>query len=207
MLLATKLHVPGPQPGFVPRLRLAARLDEGLERGLVLVCAPAGSGKTALLSSWARGGQRPAAWLSLDASDNDPARFWRHTVAALDRARPGIAELLGRLIGAQRKDQDVARCVSLGCLARLQRAFGAGHAPPDAGPGAVAAPGIVEPLTARELEVLGLLAAGRSNQVIAGELVVTLDTVKKHVGHVLSKLGAASRTEAVARARDLGLLP
>ena len=120
---------------------------------------------------------------------------------------PPMAALLGRLIGAQRKDQDVARCVSLGCLARLQRAFGAGHAPPDAGRGAVAAPGIVEPLTARELEVLGLLAAGRSNQAIAGELVVTLDTVKKHVGHVLSKLGAASRTEAVARARDLGLIP
>jgi LuxR family maltose regulon positive regulatory protein len=42
VLLATKLHVPGPQPGLVPRPRLADRLDEGLERGLVLVCAPAG---------------------------------------------------------------------------------------------------------------------------------------------------------------------
>ena len=99
MLLATKLHVPVPQPGFVPRRRLAARLDEGVERGLVLVCAPAGSGKTALLSSWARCGQRPAAWLSLDAGDNDPARFWRHAVAALDRACPGIAERVGPLLG------------------------------------------------------------------------------------------------------------
>ena len=70
-----------------------------------------------------------------------------------------------------------------------------------------AVPGIVEPLTSRELEVLGLLAAGRSNQAIAGELVVTLDTVKKHVSHVLDKLGAANRTEAVARARELGLIP
>ena len=68
-------------------------------------------------------------------------------------------------------------------------------------------PGIVEPLTGRELDVLVLLAAGRSNQAIAGQLVVTLDTVKKHVGHVLGKLGAASRTEAVARARELGLIP
>jgi LuxR family transcriptional regulator, maltose regulon positive regulatory protein len=118
-----------------------------------------------------------------------------------------MAALLGRLIAAQRKDQAVARCVPLGCLARVQRAFGAGRATPDAGRGTVAAPGIVEPLTARELEVLGLLAAGRSNQAIAGELVVTLDTVKKHVGHVLGKLGAASRTEAVARARELGLIP
>ena len=91
LLLATKLHVPGRQPGFVPRPRLARALDEGLARGLVLVCAPAGSGKTALLADWARSGDRAVAWLSLDAGDNDPVRFWRHAVAALDRARPGIS--------------------------------------------------------------------------------------------------------------------
>ena len=99
VLLATKLHVPGPRPGFVPRPRLAQRLDEGADRGLVLVCAPAGSGKTALLADWARSGQRPAAWLSLDDADNDPARFWRHAVAALDRACPGIGERVGPLLG------------------------------------------------------------------------------------------------------------
>src|SRR5438093_13062748 len=82
VLLATKLHVPGPRPGFVPRPRLAQRLDEGLAQGLVLVCAPAGSGKTALLADWARSGRRPAAWLSLDDGDNDPVRFWRHAIAA-----------------------------------------------------------------------------------------------------------------------------
>ena len=99
VLLATKLHVPGPRPGLVPRPRLADRLDEGLGRGLVLVCAPAGSGKTALLAGWARCGPRPAAWLSLDAGDNDPARFWRHAVAALDRVCPGIAARVGPLLG------------------------------------------------------------------------------------------------------------
>jgi len=52
-----------------------------------------------------------------------------------------------------------------------------------------------------------MLAAGRSNQAIAGHLVVTLDTVKKHVTHLLDKLGAANRTEAVTRARQLGLIP
>ena len=67
-------------------------------------------------------------------------------------------------------------------------------------------PGRSSPADMRELEVLEMLAAGRSNQAIAGELVVTLDTVKKHVGHVLGKLGAANRTEAVARARELNLL-
>ena len=99
VLLATKLHVPGPRPGFVPRPRLAQRLDEGLGPGLALVCAPAGYGKTVLLADWARCRERPVAWLSLDAGDNDPARFWRHTLGALDRARPGVAERVGPLLG------------------------------------------------------------------------------------------------------------
>ena len=68
VLLATKLHVPGPPPGFVPRPRLARALGEGLARGRVLVCAPAGSGKTALLAGCARGGGRPVGWLGLDAA-------------------------------------------------------------------------------------------------------------------------------------------
>ena len=99
MLLATKLYVPRLQPGFVARPRLVQALDEGLVGRLILVGAPAGFGKTALLACWARRGDRPVAWLSLDAGDNDPARFWRHAVAALDRARPGIAERVGALLG------------------------------------------------------------------------------------------------------------
>ncbi|HEX5300399.1 MAG TPA: LuxR C-terminal-related transcriptional regulator [Streptosporangiaceae bacterium] len=95
ILLATKLHVPPPPPGLVPRPRLAQALGEGLARGRVLVCAPAGSGKTALLAGWARGGGRLVAWLGLDAGDSDPARFWRYAVAALDRARPGLAGRVG----------------------------------------------------------------------------------------------------------------
>jgi LuxR family transcriptional regulator, maltose regulon positive regulatory protein len=99
VLLATKLHVPRPQPGFVPRPRLVEALDEGLARRLVVVCAPAGFGKTALLADWARRGRCPVAWLSLDASDNDPARFWRHAVGALDRVQSGIAERVAPLLG------------------------------------------------------------------------------------------------------------
>jgi LuxR family maltose regulon positive regulatory protein len=98
VLLATKLHVPRPQPGFVPRRRLAEELGDGLARGRVLVCAPAGFGKTALLADWARGGGRPVAWLGLDGGDSDPARFWRYAVAALDRARPGLAGRVGPLL-------------------------------------------------------------------------------------------------------------
>ena len=99
VLLATKLHMPASRPGQVRRPRLTARLDEGAARGLVLVCAPAGYGKTVLLADWARRGEHPAGWLSLDAGDNDPARFWRHAVAALDRARPGIGDRVAPLLG------------------------------------------------------------------------------------------------------------
>ena len=99
VLLATKLHVPRLRRGFVPRPRLVEALDEGLARRLILVCGPAGFGKTALLADWARRGGPPVAWLSLDAGDNDPARFWRHAVAALDQARPGIGERAGPLLG------------------------------------------------------------------------------------------------------------
>ena len=99
VLLATKLHVPRPRPDLVPRPRLAERLDEGLARGLMLVCAPAGYGKTVLLADWARRGQQPVAWLSLDVGDNDPARFWRHCVAALDQGRPGLAGRVAPLLG------------------------------------------------------------------------------------------------------------
>ena len=119
---------------------------------------------------------------------------------------PPMARLLGRLVAAQRAGQAAAE-VPFGYLARLQRAFGAGPPAPGSGRDTAAVPGIVDPLTSRELEVLTMLAAGRSNQAIAGELVVTLDTVKKHVSHVLDKLGAANRTEAVARARELRLIP
>jgi LuxR family transcriptional regulator, maltose regulon positive regulatory protein len=65
-LLATKLYLPGPRPDLRLRPRLTPRLDEGVERGLVLICAPAGYGKTVLLADWARRGRHPVAWLSLD---------------------------------------------------------------------------------------------------------------------------------------------
>src|SRR5690348_4314958 len=99
VLLATKLNVPWLRPDLVPRPRLARWLDQGGGRGLVVVCAPAGYGKTVLLAEWARRGRNPVAWLSLDAADNDPARFWRHAVAALDRVRPGIGDRMGPLLG------------------------------------------------------------------------------------------------------------
>jgi len=105
---------------------------------------------------------------------------------------PAMAAVLGRLIAAQRSDQRAAR-IPLACLARLQRAFGDGH--PAGGPvGSSAAadarvPRLVDQLTSRELEVLAMLAAGRSNQGIASHLVISLDTVKKHVSHLMGQAG------------------
>ncbi len=83
MILATKLYVPPPQPRAVPRPRLIERLDESLHSRLILVSAPAGSGKTTLVGEWIAGGERPAAWLSLDEEDNDPNRFLAYLIAAV----------------------------------------------------------------------------------------------------------------------------
>jgi LuxR family maltose regulon positive regulatory protein len=113
--------------------------------------------------------------------------------------------LLTRLSAAQAGQRDAARRIDPGYLAALMDAFGqAGSVPPSA---RATPPGLAEPLTDRELEVLRLIAAGKSNQRIAHDLVVALDTVKKHVSHVMGKLGAANRTEAAARGRQLGLIP
>ena len=76
-LLATKLYIPPVRPDFVSRPRLIGRLATALERKLTLVSAPAGFGKTTLVSAWVRQTELPVAWLSLDHSDNDPAQFWR----------------------------------------------------------------------------------------------------------------------------------
>src|SRR4029453_8594796 len=100
-LLATKLHVPRLRPEFLRRPRLLERLAEGAGGELVLVCTQAGFGKTTLLSAWARRSQQPVAWLSLDGGDNDPVRFWRYVVAALDGAGTGLGDWVAPLLGPQ----------------------------------------------------------------------------------------------------------
>jgi LuxR family transcriptional regulator, maltose regulon positive regulatory protein len=100
--VGTKLYVPQPRLGFLLRPRLRQRLTQGTALELVLVCAPAGFGKTSLLGDWARRSQRQVAWLSLDPGDSDPARFWRYVAAALDLACAGIAEQVAALLGGPR---------------------------------------------------------------------------------------------------------
>jgi LuxR family maltose regulon positive regulatory protein len=84
-ILATKLYIPPPRPKIVVRPRLIERLNEGFLPGrkLTLVSAPAGSGKTTLISEWLAGCSQKAAWLSLDEGDNDLARFLTYLVVAL----------------------------------------------------------------------------------------------------------------------------
>jgi LuxR family maltose regulon positive regulatory protein len=121
---------------------------------------------------------------------------------------PPMAALIGKLARPRRGQGNGGGGVPLDYLRRLMSAF---QQDADRGqPGrraSVVVPGLIEQLSKRELEVLQLMAAGRSNREIAEELVIVVDTVKKHVGRVMDKLGAANRTRAVTRARELGLLP
>jgi len=103
-ILATKLYIPPPRPKVVLRPRLIERLNEGLLAGrkLTLISAPAGFGKTTLVSEWVDDCERPAAWLSLDEGDNDHTRFLTYLIAALQTVAANIgAGVLGMLQSPQ----------------------------------------------------------------------------------------------------------
>src|SRR6185503_1903538 len=95
-ILATELYIPPPPPKVVLRPRLIERLDETASvRGtpsVTLISAPAGFGKTTLVSEWVAHGGRPTAWLSLDEGDSDPTRFLTYLVAALRTIAPTLGE-------------------------------------------------------------------------------------------------------------------
>jgi LuxR family maltose regulon positive regulatory protein len=100
--------------------------------------------------------------------------------------------------------QAAARGLTPQYVRELLEALGEGETvaapwPPSASP-------LIEPLTPRELEVLHLLGEGCSNREIAEALVITLNGVKKHTSNIYGKLGVHSRTQAVVRAQELGLL-
>ncbi len=101
-LLRTKLYVPTLRPKLVSRPHLIEQLNQGLEHKLTLVAAPAGFGKTTLVSEWVAGNERPVAWLSLDEGENDPARFLAYIVAALQTITANFGEgLLSVLLSPQ----------------------------------------------------------------------------------------------------------
>jgi LuxR family maltose regulon positive regulatory protein len=104
-ILATKLYIPPPRPKVVHRSRLIERLNEGLQRKLTLISAPAGFGKTTIISEWLdklrlvanneTQDENKVAWLSLDEGDNDPVRFLSYFIAALNQIE-GIGAAFGK---------------------------------------------------------------------------------------------------------------
>src|SRR5437660_3574200 len=101
-ILATKLYLPRLRPNVVSRPRLLERLNAGLHRKLTLIAAPAGFGKTTLVSAWVEGIDRPTAWLSLAEGENDPTRFLAYLAAALQTIAATLGEgVLGVLQSSQ----------------------------------------------------------------------------------------------------------
>lgn len=103
-ILATKLYIPPHPPKTVARSRLVNRLNEGLSIGhkLTLISAPAGFGKSTLASEWITSCERPAAWVSLDENDNNPARFLGYLIGALQTVSPNLgADILDAIQSPQ----------------------------------------------------------------------------------------------------------
>ena len=91
-LLTTKLFIPTTRPELVSRPRLIEQLNDGLHRKMTLISAPAGFGKTTLVSEWVATCEQPVTWLSLDDGDNDPTRFLTYLIAALQKIDSNMAK-------------------------------------------------------------------------------------------------------------------
>lgn len=124
LILATKLYIPPPPPQAVLRPRLLERLDAGLHRKLTLISAPAGFGKTTLISAWAAGRSAPVAWLSLEEADGDPVRFLTYLVAALQMLAPQVGQgVLGALQSQPPPPTEAVLTVLLNELATIPGKF------------------------------------------------------------------------------------
>src|SRR5450759_2459212 len=91
-LILTKLYIPSLRSKIILRPRLIERLTGGMHCKLTLISAPAGFGKTTLVSEWVAVCERPVAWLSLDEGDNDPARFLAYLIATLQTIAANIGK-------------------------------------------------------------------------------------------------------------------
>ncbi|HEY6543150.1 MAG TPA: hypothetical protein VIZ18_19565, partial [Ktedonobacteraceae bacterium] len=105
LLLVTKLAIPPVRSGLVARPRLAHQLQLGIQRSLTLIAAPAGFGKTTLLSSWLENAVLPAAWVSLESGDDDLIRFWSYVFTALERIHPDSGKPAFALLEASQSQQ------------------------------------------------------------------------------------------------------
>src|SRR5436853_3012742 len=122
--LATKLYIPPLRPNVVSRPRLLERLNEGLHGKLTIIAAPAGFGKTTLVSEWVAGCDRQVAWLSLDEGESDPTLFLTYLVAALRTIAPTIGEgVLGALQSPQPPPPEAILTALLNDLTTIQDQF------------------------------------------------------------------------------------
>jgi LuxR family maltose regulon positive regulatory protein len=120
LLLTTKRAIPAPRPQTLPRPRLADLLDQAVDRKLTLVAAPAGYGKTSLLSAWAQRQGSRLAWVTLDRADTDLKHFWTYVIVALDALRPTLgAHALERLWGTVAAPIEAVLTMLLNALADL----------------------------------------------------------------------------------------
>lgn len=123
-VLATKLFVPPLRPGAVVRFRLLERLNQGLTRKLTLVCAPAGFGKTSLLSEWLVACPYPSAWLSLDARDGDSNYFLKYVIAALQSIDASLgASVRGMLQSSHPPSSESILTVLINEISKLESDF------------------------------------------------------------------------------------
>jgi len=123
-ILATKLYFPRLRPNAVSRPRLIERLNEGLHRKLTLISAPAGFGKTTLVTAWVEGIKRPTAWLSLDDQENDPTRFLIYLIAAVQTIAPTLGEgVLRALQSSQPPPPEAMLTALLNDLASIKDPF------------------------------------------------------------------------------------
>jgi LuxR family maltose regulon positive regulatory protein len=200
---------------MLARVRLAQGRSDDAATVLEALAADAAAGdhKAALIETLAllacarqaQGESGPAVRVLIEAlALAEPEGFVRVFVDQGDVMQSLLIAAARRLTLAADDESIRLKAYSARLLDAFQPGPGTGPAPNGSPPTRAAA--VVEPLTPRELEILQLVAAGDSNRAIAEKLVITVSAVKKHTGNIFGKLGVNSRTQAVARARELGLL-
>ncbi|MCC6145944.1 MAG: tetratricopeptide repeat protein [Anaerolineaceae bacterium] len=123
-ILAAKLYIPPPRPKIVSRPRLIEILNAGLNCKLILISAPAGFGKTTLISEWIASCGRQVAWLSLDEGDSNPSRFLSYLINAIQLIKPGVGERLLPALQSQEPPQiDVILTVLLNEITLIPDSF------------------------------------------------------------------------------------
>jgi LuxR family maltose regulon positive regulatory protein len=119
-ILATKLFIPALHTKGVIRPRLLEQLNEGLHRKFTLISAPAGFGKTTLVTQWATQTERSVAWLSLDQGENNPTQFLAYLIAAIQKVAPQVGiSLLAALHTSQPPPTDLILTMLLNDLSHL----------------------------------------------------------------------------------------